>query len=79
MNKLFAETVGWYGAGAILLAYTLVSFSVLEATSIWYQLLNLTGAAGIAIISFCDRSSQPGILNSIWALVALVALINIVL
>ena len=42
-QNLFLEIVGWYGTGAIVLAYALVSFSVLNPTDLIYQLLNLTG------------------------------------
>ena len=75
--KTFVEIFGWYGAGAILLAYALVTFSLLEPTDIWYQLLNGTGAVGILTISFYENSYQPAVLNTIWALIAFVAIFNI--
>lgn len=43
------EIIGWYGMGAILLAYALVSFNFLSVSSTIYQLLNFTGAAGGSI------------------------------
>lgn len=76
MEKL-TEALGWYGVIAIISAYALVSFSVFSATSIWYQLLNATGAIGIAIISFRKQTYQPGILNVVWALIALFAMVRI--
>lgn len=72
----FIEIFGWYGAGAIILAYLLVSFSALSAHSIWYQLLNGTGALGIVAVSFHKRTYQPGVINIIWALIAVIAIIN---
>lgn len=78
MEKL-TEALGWYGVIAIISAYALVSFSVFSATSIWYQLLNATGAIGIAVISFRKRTYQPGILNVVWALIALFAMVNILM
>ena len=75
--KKFIEVFGWYGTIAIVLAYALVSFSVLEATNIWYQLLNGTGALGIVVVSFHKKTYQPGVLNLIWTLIALVAIANI--
>ena len=47
--KTFVEIFGWYGTVAIVIAYALVSFSVIESTNIWYQILNATGALGILI------------------------------
>ena len=70
----YIEVFGWYGTVAIVLAYALVSFSVLNATNIWYQLLNATGALGIVAISFYKHTYQPGVLNIIWAVIALLAI-----
>lgn len=77
--KRFIEFFGWYGAIAIILAYALVSFALLEPTSIAYQLLNGTGAIGIVVISFHKKAYQPGVLNIIWALIALVAIIGLLI
>lgn len=76
MKKLSAEFIGWYGMIAILLAYVLVSFSFISSNNIFYQLLNLTGAFGVAYISFKKKAVQPGVLNAIWAFIALMAIIN---
>lgn len=73
MKKLL-ELLGWYGVGAILLAYALVSFSVLSSTGIWYQVLNGTGALGIVLGSLDNKDYQPMVLNVIWTLIALVAI-----
>ena len=75
--KLLAEILGWYGAGAILLAYALVSFSVLDSTSVWWQLLNASGALGIVIVSFSKKTYQPGVLNAIWFLIAIIGLAKV--
>ena len=77
--KHLAEILGWYGTIAIVVAYALISFSILEPTDLAYQILNATGAIGIVIVSFHKRAYQPGILNVVWALVAFLAIINIVL
>lgn len=77
MKKSLIEILGWYGTIAIILAYILVSFSILPANSLWYQILNGTGAIGIVLISLYKKAYQPGILNIIWALIAIIAIINI--
>ena len=76
--KLAIEIFGWYGAMAILLAYALVSFSYIEPTNIWYQVLNGTGALGIVAVSFYKKAYQPGVLNAIWAVIALLAIVQFV-
>lgn len=80
MNKrLFAEIAGWYGILAILLAYILVSFKITTPDGYAYQLLNLTGALGVIIISVVKRLQQTVVLNAIWLIIALVALSRLVL
>lgn len=79
MKNKIIEVVGWYGAGAILLAYALVSFEVIRPASFLYQFLNFTGAIGIIAISVVKKVYQPAVLNLFWALIALFAIINIVL
>ena len=71
------ELAGWYGVIAILAAYGLVSFNMVGANGIVYQLLNLTGGGSIALISIRKRAFQPATLNIAWALVALAALIRL--
>lgn len=78
-KKVIAEIIGWYGTVAILLAYALVSFKVLSSDSYLYQILNLTGAAGIVTISIVKKDRQPAVLNAVWAIVALVAIISLVI
>lgn len=78
MNKLIVEIVGWYGAAAIVLAYFLVSFSLIGAGSIIYQTLNFTGAIGIVLISFYKKIYQPVALNLIWTIIAVIALFKII-
>lgn len=71
------EAVGWYGVAAVLLAYALVSFNIVSAHGWIYQLLNLTGALGVLVISYMKRAKQPALLNFIWAIIALAALIQL--
>jgi len=71
------EIVGWYGAGAIVLAYALLSFDLISSADLNYQMLNLTGAFGIVYISFKKKDYQPGVLNIIWVVIALISIIKI--
>ena len=77
MLKYFGEIVGWYGAIAILIAYALVSFSLVTPTSLVYQLLNLTGGVGIVFNSFKHKAYPSGILNIIWSIIAAVAILRV--
>ncbi len=73
-----AELVGWYGTFAILGAYALVSFKLITSDSYLYQILNLSGAIGIVAISLIKKAKQPAALNFVWAVIALVAIISLV-
>ncbi len=75
---IFIELFGWFGAIVILGTYALVSFSFLEPTGVWYQVLNVVGALGIVAVSFHKKAYQPAVLNVIWAVIALLAIINII-
>ena len=74
--KHFEEIIGWYGTVAIVSAYALLSFGAMASNSIIYQLLNATGALGILYISFKKKAYQPGILNIIWTVIAIAAIIK---
>lgn len=78
MKSKLIEISGWYGTVAIVGAYDLNSFSLIETEDLLYQLLNLTGAIGIVIISFYKRAYQPGVLNLIWSVIAFFAMMNII-
>lgn len=71
--------VGWYGTAAIISAYALVSFNIIYADSVVYQLLNLTGAVGIIVISVIKGLRQTVVLNVFWLIIAIVALARILL
>lgn len=77
MKNLSIQIVGWYGVIAILLAYALVNFEVIIIKSYAYQLLNLTGAIGIAITAASKKDKQPVVLNIVWITIALIAIINL--
>ena len=72
--KYVIEVAGWYGAIAIIVAYALNSFGLLSSSDLLYQLLNLTGAAGIVIVSVKRRAYQPAVVNLVWLLVAIIAI-----
>ncbi len=72
-----AEAVGWYGTVAIVAAYGLVSFNAIASDGWAFQLLNLTGAVGIIVISTVKKVRQSIALNYFWAVIAIIALIRL--
>ncbi|MEO9179549.1 MAG: hypothetical protein ABI221_01540 [Candidatus Saccharimonadales bacterium] len=79
ISRKFAEYVGWCGAVAIVSAYALVSFNAIPADGWAFQLLNLTGAVGIIVISILKGVPQSVVLNIFWAAIAIVALARLVI
>ena len=77
MKNSINEIIGWYGAGAIVLAYALVSNSLVSSTGLVYQLLNLSGAFGIIWISYRRKVYQPVVLNIVWSIIAIVAILKL--
>jgi hypothetical protein len=69
-----AEVAGWYGTIAILAAYALSTFAVLHTADRCYQLLNITGALGVAWVCWHKRTWQAFWLEAVWGCIGLVAL-----
>jgi hypothetical protein len=76
--KKLIELFGWYGTVAIIGAYALLSFSVISSNSLLYQILNLTGAVGIVVVSLTKKAYQPAALNIVWTLIAAVAIFKMI-
>lgn len=77
--KICIEIFGWTGAIMIFMAYALLSFSVLQPASLIYQILNGVGSLGIIIVSYYKQAYPPMVLNILWAVIAAVAIVRIVL
>jgi hypothetical protein len=79
LKTVIDEIIGWYGMIAIITAFALVSLEVMAPTNLIFQLLNGTGALGIVYISFKKKAYQPGVLNIIWAVIAAVAIVRLLI
>ena len=79
MKQKFIEIFGWYGTVAIIGAYALNSYSIIESDNAIYQLMNLTGAFGIIAVSYHKKVYQSVALNIIWSIIALSALFNLII
>ncbi len=70
---LAVEIAGWYGMLAILAAYAASSFGWIEQ-GVLYQMLNATGAVGVALVCYYRRTWQAFLLEVVWGAIALAAL-----
>ena len=62
----FMEAVGWVGAALVLVAYALVSTGKAEASSTYYQTLNIAGALGLVANSSWNGAIPSAVVNVIW-------------
>lgn len=73
------QIVGWLGIILIIGAYFAVSFSYLSPQSIVYQGMNIIGSIGLGIEAFSKRDYQPVVLQIIWIMIAIFAILQIVI
>lgn len=64
------------GALAILVAFALAQFHVLDQHSYRYLLLNLVGAAVLAVAAYLERQWGFLLLETVWAAVSTWALVG---
>ena len=76
MTRKWTTVLGWYGVGAILVAYILNAFQIITVENAFYLILNLTGGIGIIVHSWKQKDYPPVVLNVVWAFVALIAIIR---
>lgn len=77
MNDLTADIIGWIGAGALLLAYGLISAGKLAGDDLNYQGLNVAGSLGLMFNSAWYGAFPSAALNVIWIGIGLFTLRNI--
>jgi hypothetical protein len=73
----FTELCGWYGMSALIVAYALASFGIIQGNGIAYQVLNISGGIGLMIIAAAKNVVQSVLLNIFWIIIGLTAIINI--
>ncbi len=78
MLSTIIEVLGWYGTVVIVGAYALTSFGMVSPKSILYQALNFTGSIGIIIAVLPKQAYQPAVLNTVWAIIAALAIGRII-
>ncbi len=77
MITLIIQASGWLGTILILVAYYMVSNKKLAADSRAYQILNLVGSIGVGVNVFYQHAWPAVMLEVVWGLIAIVALIRI--
>lgn len=73
------HVIGFAGTIMVLLAYLLLSVKKISAESLGYQGLNFVGAVLLIIYAVILSAWASLLLNGVWALIALFALVKVVL
>lgn len=76
-KQLMSELLGWYGILALMVGYGLVSFSLIKPQGVIFQLLNITGSAGLLIVSIAKKVMQNVLLNIFWIIIGIVTLLSL--
>ena len=76
--ELIINILGWIGSIGVVAAYGLNSYQKIKSDSIAFQLLNLTGAILLIINSIYKQAYPFTFINSVWSVIAIVAIIEII-
>lgn len=77
MTAVLVDAAGWAGAMALLSAYALVLAGRVPGHGWAFQLLNLTGAVGLAVNGVFHGAWPSAALNSIWLVIGVTALVRL--
>lgn len=69
------DVFGYVGAVCIITGFALLSLEILQPKDIWYQALNFLGGIGIVITALSRKDYPSGVLNIVFALIALVSFV----
>ena len=70
-NHVWFDAIGWTGAGALLVAYAMVSSRKLEGDSTAYQFLNIVGSLLLAVNTISYGAYPSSFVNMIWIGIAI--------
>lgn len=71
-----SDIIGWLGTIGVLLGYILLSTGVI-GNDLRYFVLTLVGSLGVAYISYVKKAWQPCVLNIVFALFSIVAIVRL--
>jgi hypothetical protein len=71
------ELIGWLGFVLIVSAYLLITIKLVDVSSVAYHVMNLTGAMCM-VVNAKHKGARPLFwLNIVWALVAIMGLVQL--
>lgn len=71
------ETLGWFGVLFVFGGYCLLATGVIKGEGYQYHALMLFGSAFLAVVCWRKQNYQPFVLNTLFVLVAAIALVRL--
>ena len=78
VKKYIIDALGWIGALLTLVAYSFNSLNYISSQSQAYLLMNVFGCFLLIIYTYKKKAYANSVLNSIWLLMTVIAIINII-
>jgi hypothetical protein len=72
----FIEVLGWLGSVLVLLAYGLNSYQKLKSDSLWFLVLNFTGAGFLIVYTVIKEAYASAFVNVVWIIIAVIGIIR---
>jgi hypothetical protein len=79
MTGSLNEFIGWFGAGAFVLAYMLLSLKVLTSDKVLYHYMNALGGLLMSVSTFNMHDRPAFFVNFIWMGIAIFSIVRIYL
>jgi hypothetical protein len=76
---VWMEVAGWAGSAMVVLAYAMLSMNKWKSSDVIYQMMNLAGSTLLIIFTLYKRAFPPATVNTIWAVIALFSVIQLVI
>lgn len=73
-SKFIIDIIGWIGSIEVIAAYALNSYQRMKSDSIYFQLLNLTGAIFLIINTVYYSAYPSAFINVVWVVIASIAI-----
>jgi len=74
MLKLWVDIIGWVGSVEVIVAFALINMQKIDSKSVWYQILNLTGAIFLIINTVYYGAYPSTFINFVWVGIAIYGL-----
>ena len=76
--EILISSLGWIGSLLVIGAYGLNSYQKIKSDSLIFQLMNLVGGILLIINSMYKEAYPFTFINSVWVLIAILAIFRIV-